>query len=693
MRNIVVLLLCGVFCSSCVLNHIEYIPGNAEKGVSDFSVMQYNSQTVINLEGEWEFYWNRYLTPEDFKTNGQNPDTYIKVPDVWNNHVIGGQPVPEQGYATYRLMLQNVPLLTNFGLFINNVGVCFRLYIDGKEIGSVGVPGTNQSSTIPGYHSTLYPITCTNRTIEIIFHVANFQYSRGGIWYIPRFGALSDMIHEMNQSFGLDYFLLGALIIMGIYHLVLYVLRREDISTLYFALLCFSVSLRVICTVNDLITQFFPGIPWELVVRLEYYSFILPTVTFLMFITVILKQYIFKYLHWGVYIVSAVYGLIVLFTPPEFFTRYMYYYLAVLGISMIYILVILTRASLRKNVESFIMLGGFIVLALATLNDILFYSYIFNSFGTLGPLGIFLFFIAKSMVLSIRFSTAFRQVETLSLNLEKKVYERTRELELERNKLRFKNKMIDKEMVLARNIQREFIPESPPLKNIALYYKPMYAIGGDFYDFVRFPDPNLLGVFISDVSGHGIPAALVTSMMKSSLLEIAQHTLNPARVMAHLNHALFDLTANNFITAFYGIFDFSTETFEYCNAGHHPPYILTSDMILKLESKKSPPLALFDNPALRKQKKHYQNKRVVLNKGTKVLLYTDGLSETVPADSPLGEPYDDIIDFETGMFLPILDDIKHETAHVIVKTLREKLIRFRGSEEFEDDVSMICFEI
>jgi len=321
MRKIIVLVLCGIVCSSCALNNIDYISGNAAGGVTDFSALQYRSNTIINLEGGWEFYWNRYLTPKDFKTSKFKPDLYLNVPNVWNNYEIDGQKIPEQGFATYRLVLKNLPPLKNFGLFINNVGVCFRLYIDGKEIGSVGVPGTNQATTVPNYRSTLYPFMTTNKDVEIIFHIANFQYSRGGIWYIPRFGELSDLIREVNQSFGLDYFLLGALIIMGIYHLVLFILRREDISTLFFAILCFSVTLRVIATVNNLITHFFPGIPWDLMVRLEYYSFIIPTVSFLLFITVVLKNYIIKYYHWAVYFISGVYSIIVLITPPKFLDR------------------------------------------------------------------------------------------------------------------------------------------------------------------------------------------------------------------------------------------------------------------------------------------------------------------------------------------------------------------------------------
>ncbi|OHD55602.1 MAG: hypothetical protein A2Y33_13280 [Spirochaetes bacterium GWF1_51_8] len=694
MRIVCLFLVFSAIFSGCSLSHVEYIPANPQNGIAFLSNSSMVSNTIVKLDGIWEFYWGRYLYPGDFILQKQTPDTYIKVPEVWNSFYIGGNQVPEQGYATYRLVLKNIPPFTNFALFINNVSVAYRLYIGGKLVGANGIAGTNKQTTVPFYYSMLYPFSTLDSEIEIIFHIANFHYTRGGLWHTPRFGKLEAVIHETGESFGMDYFILGALIIIGVYHLVIFLLRRDDPSSFFFFLLCISFSLRVLCTINYLITQFLPGIPWDIVVRFEYFSFIVPTVSFLLFLGSVLKEYVFRPFHYAIYGISGFFALLVVMTGVDFFTRYMFQYMMLVIAVVLYSLFVIIRAIVHKNRNAVYVLIGSLFMIVAVVNDILFYSYVFNAFGTLSPLGTLFFFFTQSIVLSIRFSKAFRTVETLTLNLEKKVLERTFALEKERNKLRLNNKMIEKEMSLARKIQNEFIPSETPLKTIAAYYKPMLAIGGDFYDFYRIEaNKDLLGVFISDVSGHGIPAALVTSMIKSTLLQVAPYSTNPAKVMSYLNSAIFNMTAGNFVTAMYGILNYADGTFTYSNAGHVAPFILTPDAVLKMEGKHSPPLALFNNQQLKADKKFFKVNKVVLNHGAKILLYTDGLTEAVHIDARLTIRPENIIDFETAVLDRLLESSKNDSIHAIVNKLSNGLRYFRGSDEYDDDVCIIGLEI
>ncbi|HOG64474.1 MAG TPA: SpoIIE family protein phosphatase, partial [Spirochaetota bacterium] len=117
----------------------------------------------------------------------------------------------------------------------------------------------------------------------------------------------------------------------------------------------------------------------------------------------------------------------------------------------------------------------------------------------------------------------------------------------ERNKLREKNERMQSELEMARRIQLQLVPAVGPVKGLAFEYRPMTIIGGDFYDFVTFVGrPLEIGIFISDVSGHGVPAALIASMLKSTLLQSVDILDDPPALMTRLNDTLVSKTNDNF---------------------------------------------------------------------------------------------------------------------------------------------------
>ena len=97
------------------------------------------------------------------------------------------------------------------------------------------------------------------------------------------------------------------------------------------------------------------------------------------------------------------------------------------------------------------------------------------------------------------------------------VVEKQELLQAERNQLFDRNRLMKRELEMARRIQQALIPQETPNKNIFSLYRPMEEVGGDYFDFFRIGDEGKIGVFLSDVSGHGVPAAFITSMIKSSI--------------------------------------------------------------------------------------------------------------------------------------------------------------------------------
>ncbi len=135
---------------------------------------------------------------------------------------------------------------------------------------------------------------------------------------------------------------------------------------------------------------------------------------------------------------------------------------------------------------------------------------------------------------------------------------------------------IQKELETARQIQLSILPsEIPKIEglDIAARYIPMTSVAGDFYDFIVV-DEKHIGVLVADVSGHGMPAALIASMLKIALSAQAAHAADPAQVLLGLNQALCGKFQHHFVTAAYLYFDMQKGTLTYAGAGH-PPLLLS----------------------------------------------------------------------------------------------------------------------
>ncbi len=139
------------------------------------------TDSVIELSGEWEFYWKRFIEPDCSGNDCSGEKTYIKVPGNWNDsgNFRNGKSRPVFGYGTYRLKVA-LPRGGPYALWINKIRSAYRMYINGKPVSMAG----NKSKTGKGYRSKIYSsVVIVNETepeIEIVLHVSNFDYYRGG---------------------------------------------------------------------------------------------------------------------------------------------------------------------------------------------------------------------------------------------------------------------------------------------------------------------------------------------------------------------------------------------------------------------------------------------------------------------------------------------------------------------------------
>jgi sigma-B regulation protein RsbU (phosphoserine phosphatase) len=184
---------------------------------------------------------------------------------------------------------------------------------------------------------------------------------------------------------------------------------------------------------------------------------------------------------------------------------------------------------------------------------------------------------------------------------------------------------IQKELEVARRIQLSILPaEFPVSRNfrVAARYVPMTSVAGDFYDFLLASDTEA-GLLIADVSGHGVPAALIASMVKLAATSQRAHAADPAQLLSGMNGALCGNTQSQFVTAAYVHLDAEAGELRYSAAGHPPMLLLRNGRASGIEEN-GLMLAAFDFAA-------YTNAAQPLHRGDRLLLYTDGIVEAANA--------------------------------------------------------------
>ena len=191
---------------------------------------------------------------------------------------------------------------------------------------------------------------------------------------------------------------------------------------------------------------------------------------------------------------------------------------------------------------------------------------------------------------------------------------------------------IRKELEIARRIQTSILPETMPQLEglrLAAQYLPMSEVAGDFYDFLVV-DEQRVGLLIADVSGHGVGAALVASMVKIAIAAQAEHAADPAKVMAGLNTVLSGKLQGQFVTAAYLFLDLETGSGCYSAAGH-PPLLHYRAAEQKVQDVVENGLILGVMPFAT-----YESRSLSIGKGDRFLLYTDGVLEATQRGEEFG---------------------------------------------------------
>jgi len=415
------LLLC---LSGCVVSDR---PPLAVNGFLDLSAWDFDKDGAVKLDGDWEFYWQRLLYPDEFFSAQPVPMTdHFRIPGRWDGRVIDGVKQTGDGYATFRLKVKLSPERRIMAVRIKEESSAYRLWVNGQEVARNGVVGESRNEMVPQYLLQLKPFLAEKESLEFVLQVSNFHHRKGGVWFPLELGNSDDLVDSQYAVWALDLFLFGSLLIMGLYYLFIFLLRKKELSALYFSLFCLLIAARTIFTNTRFFLHVFPSFPWEIVYKVELLTVTVTFPVMLMFICSLYPEESSRLVVRCTQLVGATASLFVLLVDARLSSQIVVPYQFVILFLYLYITYVLLRASLRKRTGARIILFGMTIFYATIVNDVLASQAIIAT-PFLASIGMLILVLSQSFGLSKNFVSAFSSVESLSAELEEKNIELTRQ--------------------------------------------------------------------------------------------------------------------------------------------------------------------------------------------------------------------------------------------------------------------------
>ena len=416
--------------NSCTQASLRKPVPKAVKGVIDLNQWNFEQDGPVPLDGEWEFYWNELLAPDDMNDTLQANVKYFHVPVVWNDDQ---QPeaLPGKGFGTYKLQIILNDKNDIYAVTMGEVYTAYKLWIDQKLIFSTGIIGKNKDSSFPKMHPQTTHFTVEDKNIEILIQVSNFSFKNGGLRNAIEFGLGYQLQDARESSLILDYILFGSVFIMAIYHFGLFGLHRKDTSTFYFGLFCLIIASRILVTGEAYVATLFSGLNWGIHLKIIVLGYYMALPTLITFFYRLYPQVFHRPIIKFFQIIGIAASFLVLVSSMSVYIETETIYQIIILIAFIYVLGGLLKATKEKREGTIWVIGGFLVLFATAINDIGYANQImlFQRYQNLLPIGLFIFIFSQSYILSVRFTNAFK----LATKLEgEKLTAQTKVLKAER---------------------------------------------------------------------------------------------------------------------------------------------------------------------------------------------------------------------------------------------------------------------
>ncbi len=397
-------------------------PPRARGGVLDLSGWDFERDGNVPLDGQWEFHWKKLLEPKDFPAGGQaNQTRLLDVPSFWTDAPFSNVQIGADGYATYRLKVLLPAGFHAGAVRIEEATLAYRIWLGGVPGSRVGTVATNKADEVAFQNSAIDHFEPVNRGLELVVQVSNHSYIAGGMHRNILLGTPTQIHRTHDRLRTVDIAVFGSLLFIGLYHLGLFFFRRRDKSPLYFGIIAILWALRGAFegSAGRLVTDILPVYPYELYQKANSLFLLLIPVLTTLFLHTLYPKEAWKRATKVLVIATIPFVLVNLATPVKVHEYSLYTFLLVAFGALGYVVILLTRAAFHGRQGAGLILGGLVIFAISMVLDALHFARLLD-IPWLGAYGMFAIAISQSVALAGRFSNAFRDVENLSVELEKK---------------------------------------------------------------------------------------------------------------------------------------------------------------------------------------------------------------------------------------------------------------------------------
>lgn len=581
---------------------------------------------------------------------------------------------PVTGYYITKVYYNADELTVPQGVYLDRIQDADRVYFNGRLIGKTGIFPPEGEYQPNWFLKRLYYIPSSwilinqpnEIKVEIYYKNASFQ---GGIFRtIPAIGNYHILEEKIIFQDVVDFALIILFFGIGAYQIFSIVMKRQAKTNFFLLLSSIFYILWRLPLINFFLINF--PIPFSYTLSMFFtFQTLFPLGIFLFCYSIFEQEF-----YWYDSILISIFLLVALFQifPIAIDTRIVLLQIweIILIPSIILVGIRISIAIRQQKREAILIALGILILLLSGAIDISIDIFTgkniyLTQYGFLGMM------VLSAVSVSYRNAKNERELSSLTKYLENRVTERTFELQKKQDDL-------EKDLFFASQLQEGLLPISAPLVHniqITAKYVPMVQVGGDFYDWIEL-DENRLILIIIDVSGHGIAAALISTMVKVQFRNFIQESQNPSEILYKINNSLSTLMMKYFVTANCALFDTLNKKASFASAGHPYPIVSKKNsgeaIFLKLKGiilgwKENQNFPLIERP---------------LQSGERFFFYTDGVTEAQNKYELFGE----------DRLLDLINLESQKNIYDSSEAILESIFQFAG-KNLNDDLTFVIVDI
>lgn len=396
----------GVINYSTGVNNTRITMPKANNGVLDLRNWDFKRDGMVKLDGEWEFYENKLLSPSKLNKTVISGKDYLVIPGSYGEHT----------YGTYRLKVLLNDMDNLYSIKVDFLQSAYKLWANNKELISVGSVGTSKRDMTPQLLPESGTFHSNSEEVYITLQVSNF-YSKYGVVDTIFIGRVEQINSVQKKNLAFDLFLFGSTLMAALYNLSLYLKRRKNKAALYFSVVCIIVAVRTLFLGQRFLISIFPSFSYILSGKIMHWTFYLYIPFIVLFINSFYDEVLPKWVTKCAKLSAYVYFVIILMSPWKYYIDIVLPIEIITALFLIYMIYKISKVYISNNSSDYIMVIGLFALFLTRINDIL-YEFSFIITGSFAPLGTLIFIIANSYLLAERQSLAFTSMEDMSEKLK-----------------------------------------------------------------------------------------------------------------------------------------------------------------------------------------------------------------------------------------------------------------------------------